>query len=169
LTPAGGSLATWAGPSGVGVAPQPRASDFHVQIGDQLIQLAGVLPRLGGAVAVGLGLGAVLYPHRLHLIRRWRIGDGFSVQVPAFPTLGGPEVLGAFRARRADVGEGGPAGDEHVVDFAGLGVDAAELDRAQAGAVILGDRAHRIAGGGLGHPLGPGGRFGHSRSPASWR
>jgi hypothetical protein len=58
------------------------------------------------------------------------VGDGFGVQVPAFDALGGPERLGPFGARRALTGEGGAAGDEHLVGLAGVGVDPAKLDRA---------------------------------------
>src|SRR5262249_30282231 len=66
-------------------------------------------------------------------------------------------------------GEGGAAGDEHLVYFAGVGVGAAELDRAQAGAVVLSDRPHRVAGGGVGHPVRPGLPVGgrHAASPPS--
>src|SRR5262249_10080717 len=136
LAPAGGPLAARPGSARGDVAAQPRTLDFVVEGGDQLIQLAGVLFAVGGVIPVSLGLGAVLDPHRLHLIR-WRRGwNRFGVQVPAFPALGGPELLGSFRARRADAGEGGPARDEHLVYFAGDGVGAAELDRAHAGAVV---------------------------------
>ena len=142
-----------------------------VEVDDQLIQLIQ-LGQLGrvlscclGVVAVGLGPGAVFDPHRLDLVGGGGGRDGVGVQVPPFPALRGAQFLSTFRARRADVGEGGTAGDEHLVYVTGLGVSTAELDRAQAGAVVLGDRAHRVAGGGLGHPLGPGDPVGHRPSP----
>ena len=71
LTAPGRPLAPGPGPAGVSVAPQPGLLDFLIKLGDQLIQLGGVFSSAGGLVAVGLGLGAVLDPHRLHLIR-WR-------------------------------------------------------------------------------------------------
>jgi hypothetical protein len=65
-----------------------------IQLGDQFIQLGRVLPGFFGVVAHGLGLGAVLDPHRLHLIRSGRARDRFGVQVPAFGALRRPQYLG---------------------------------------------------------------------------
>jgi hypothetical protein len=42
------------------------------------------LPGSLGLIAHRLGLGAVLDPHRLYLIRWWRVGDRFGFQMPAF-------------------------------------------------------------------------------------
>ena len=152
---------------GSALPPQPGAPEFGVQVGNQLIQVGRVLPGLDGVVTVGLGLGAVLHPHCLHFVRgRWA-GDGFGVQVPALPALSGPQILGPFRAWRAEIGEGGPAGNEYLLDIARLGVGAAELDRTQAGPVILSDRAHRLTSSGLCQPLNTSGPVGHWSSPAS--
>ena len=156
LAAAGGPVAARPGAGGVGFAAQPGAGDLLVQFGDQLVQLGRVVPRCLGLVAPGLSLGAVLDPHRLHLIRRGRDRDRLGVEVPAFGTLSGPQHLGSFGARRALAGEGGAAGDEDLLGLAGLKVDAAELDRVQAGAVGFGDRPHRVAGGRVGEPVGPG-------------
>ena len=69
----------------------------------------------------------------------------------------GPERLGPVGAGRALTRQGGPARDQYLFDLAGFGVDAAELDRVQAGAVGFGDRPYRVAGGGVGEPVGSGG------------
>ena len=61
-------------------------------------------------------------------------------------------------------GEGVPAGDEYLLDLAGVDVGAAELDRADAPAVGDGQLAHHIAGERHGQPLGSGGSWGHSGS-----
>jgi hypothetical protein len=157
---------------GVGLAAQPGAGDLLIQLGDQLIQLASIHPGRLGVVAHGLGLSAVLDPRRLHVIGRRRVGDGLGVQVPAFGALRRPQYLGPLGARRAFGGEGGAAGNEHLVGLAGFGVDAAELDGVQAGAVGFGDCPYRVAGGGVGEPVGPRGASGHwlppSCQPSRW-
>jgi hypothetical protein len=163
----GGAVTPRPRSGGIGFAAQPGAGDLLVQFGDQLIQLGRVLPSLRGVVSHGLGLGAVFDPHRLRLIGRWRVGDGFGFQVPAFGALSGAEHLGPLGAGWAQRDQGGPAWDEHLIDLAGFGVDAAELDRVQAGAVGFGDRPYGVAGGGLGEPVGPGGAWRHWLPPSS--
>ena len=49
-----------------------------------------------------------------------------------------------------------PAGDEDLVDLAGVEVAAAQLDRPDAGAVLDGQVADDIAGQRQGEPLAPG-------------
>ena len=118
LAAPGGAVAARPRACGIGLAAQSGAGDLLVQFGDQLVQLGRVLPGRLGVVAHGLGLGAVFDPHRLHLIGRRRVGDGFGVQVPAFGALRCAEHLGPFGARRALAGQGGAAGDEHLLNLA---------------------------------------------------
>ena len=144
LRQVGGVLAAAGGPvaarSGLCRGRRCRAARdrliSRVQVVDQFIQLGGVLPGVGRAVPVGLGLGAVLDPHGLFVVGRGCGRDGLGVQVPPFPALAGAQVLGPFRARRAHAGQRGTAGHEDLVHLAGVGVGAAELDRAQARAVV---------------------------------
>ena len=117
---------------------------------------AGVLPGGLGVVALGLGLGAHFDPHALHVVGLVGLDDGFVVEVPAFAALGRAQRLGPFGAGRADRGEGVPAGDEHLLDLAGLQVGAAELDRADAAAVGDGQLADHVTGQRHGQPLRPG-------------
>jgi hypothetical protein len=58
------------------------------------------------------------------------------IEVPAFAALRGAECLCAFGTWRADGGEGVPTWHEHLVDVAGRGVGAAELDGPDARAVL---------------------------------
>src|SRR5205823_1233779 len=110
------------------LAPDPGAGDLLIQLAVQRVQLAGVL-------ACRLGLGALLDPHALHVVRLVGLGDGFVVEMPALAALDRAQRLGPFGTGRADRGEGVPAGDEHLVHLAGLDVGAAELDRANTAAV----------------------------------
>jgi hypothetical protein len=48
-----------------------------------------------------------------------------------------------------------PAGDEDLLDVAGIDVGATQLDRAQAGTVLGGQVLDHGAGQRHGHPLGP--------------
>ena len=95
----------------------------------------------------------------------WTIG--LVVEVPAFAALRGPQGLGPFGAGRADRGEGVPAGDEHWFGLAGVQVGAAELDRADAAAVLDGQVADDVAGQRHGQPLCSGRGLGHSASISS--
>ena len=114
-------------------------------------------PSSVGLVAHGLGLGPLFDPPLLVLGRRVRLDDRFGLQVPAFPALRGPQRLGAFRARRAHRGQGVPARDEHLLDGPGGYVGAAQLHRADAGAVLDGQVADDLAGQRHREPFGPGG------------
>jgi len=49
------------------VAAHPRFGDFAVELSGQLVQVAGVLPAVGGLVAHGLRLGALFDPPLLIL------------------------------------------------------------------------------------------------------
>ena len=62
------------------------------------------------------------------------------------------------------MGQGVPAGDEHRVDLAGVQVGAAQLDRADAGAVLDGQVLDHLPGQRHGHPLRPGRPAGQFRS-----
>jgi hypothetical protein len=133
-----------------------RRGDLVVQFGDQLIEVGRVIPGSGGLVAVLLGFGAQDKPPLLIVGGRSGGEVGFVLEVPAFPALGGPQGLGPFRARGADRRQRVPAGDEHLLDLAGIDVAAAELDRADARALLHGYLADDIADQRHGHPLGPG-------------
>ena len=113
------------------------------------------LPGRVGLVALVLGLGAVRDPGALHVVRLVGGDHGLGLQVPALAALGGPQRLGPLGAGRADGGEGVPAGDEHLLDLAGVQVGAAELDGADAAAVLGGQVADDIAGQRHGQPLRP--------------
>ena len=56
--------------AGVGLAAQPTAGEFGVQLAEQLVQLGRTLPGLGGPVTFSLGLGSLLDPHGLDLVGR---------------------------------------------------------------------------------------------------
>jgi hypothetical protein len=137
------------------VAAHPDVGDFGVQLGDELVQVAGVLPVAGGLVAEGLGVGAGLDPPPLVLGSRVGVGDGFVLEVPAFPALRRPQRLRPFRARRAHRGEGVPARDEYLLDLAGVEVGAAQLHRPDARAVLDGQILNDLPGQRHGHPLRP--------------
>jgi len=51
------------------------------------------------------------------------------------------------------MGQGVPAGDEHLVHLAGVEVGAAELDRTDAGSVLDGQVFDHLAGQRRRHPL----------------
>jgi hypothetical protein len=85
-----------------------------------------------------LRLGPVGDRGPLVLAGRVRVDDRFVIEVPAFAALRGPQGPGPLGAGRADRGQGVPAGDEDLLDVTGVDVGAAELDRAQAGAVLSG-------------------------------
>jgi hypothetical protein len=92
--------------------------------------------------------------------------DGFVREVPAFPALRRPQLLGSFGAGGAFAGQGRAAGDHDLFDLAGVEVGAAELDRADAPAAGLGEHLDGAGGQRCGHPLGAGGAFGHAASPS---
>ena len=116
-------------------------------------------------IAFLLCFGAVLDPHPLFVVGRIGGHDGLGVQVPALAALRGPQCLGPLGAGGADRGEGVPAGDEYLLYLAGVQVGAAQLDGADAGAVLGGQVADDVAGQGHGQPLCPGRAWGHA---ASW-
>ena len=137
------------------VAAHPRVGDLFVQLADPLVQLGRVETLVGERVPVGLHLGAVGDQGPLLPGGRVRVDDGFAVQVPAFAALGGPQDPGAFRAGRADRGQGVPAGDEHLLDVAGVDLGAAQLHRSLAGAVLGGQVLDHVARQRHRHPLRP--------------
>ena len=140
-----------------------------VQLGGQLVELGRVLPGRVGLVAVALGVGAQLDPHLLLVVGRRRADDGLGVEVPAFAALRGAQRLGPLGAGRADRGEGVPAGHEDLLDLAGVQVGAAELDGADAAAVLGGQVADDIAGQRHGEPLRSGRALGHAASVSPGR
>ena len=142
--------------AGVGVAADARPGQLGVYLADQLIQPGGCVACGVRAVAELLELGALLQQPGLPVVRRRGRRDGLVLEVPAFAALGGAQRLGPVRAGRAEGGEGGAAGDDDLLDLAGVQVGAAQLDRADAPAAGLGECLDRIGGAGLGHPLGPG-------------
>ena len=148
----------------------PGFGDFVVEFGGQLLQVAGVLPAVGGLVAHHLSLGALFDPPLLVLGRLVRFDDRFGFQVPAFPALRGPQRPGAFRARRAHGGQGVPARHEHLFHGPGGQVGAAQLHRADAGAVLDGQVLDDLAGQRHRQPFGPGGLLraglGHQSPPS---
>jgi hypothetical protein len=149
---------------GQDVAAQAGSGDFLVQLGGQLVQLAGVVPGGVGLVALLLGLGAVLHPHPLLVVGRAGGDDGLCVEVPALPALRRPQCLGPFGARRADGGKGVPAWHEYLFGLPGVQVGAAQLYGADAAAVGDGQVADGLAGQWHGQPLCPGLAWGHSAS-----
>ena len=118
------------------------------------------------AVVAGLGIVAMIaiaspavahlyYAGLLLVVRRVWLDDRFTVEVPAFAALRGAQQPGPFGARRAHRGQGVPAGDQHLLDVAGVYVGAAQLDRPQAGAVLGSQILDHSAGKRQRHPLGP--------------
>jgi hypothetical protein len=103
-----------------------------------------------------LRLGAVLHPRPLQQVWLVRGDDRLGVQVPALAALRSPQGLGPFSAGGADRGEGVAAGDEYLLDVAGVQVGAAELDGPDAAAVLGSEVADDIAGQRHGEPLCPG-------------
>ena len=128
------------------VAAHPGVGDLLVQLADPLVQLCGVEAFGGQGVPVGLRLGPVGDPGPLLVVGRVRLDDRLVVQVPAFAALRGAQQPGPFGARRAHRGEGVPAGDEDLLDVAGVDVGAAQLDRPQAGAVLGGHLFDHVPG-----------------------
>ena len=118
------------------VPAHPGVGDLLVQLADPLLQLGRVEALIGEGVPVGLGLGAV--GDQGLLLGGGRVGfdDGFLVEVPAFAALGGAQDPGAFRTGRADRGQGVPAGDEDLLDMAGVDLGAAQLHRPLARAML---------------------------------
>ena len=156
-------------PGGEHVAAHPRVGDFLVEFGGQLVQVAGVLPAVGGLVAHGLRLGAFLDPPLLVVGGFVRVDDRLVVQVPAFPALRGPQIPGAFRARRAYRGQGVPARDQDLLHRPGPQVGAAQLHRADAGAVLNGQVPDDFPGQRHRQPFGPGlprAGLGHQSPPS---
>jgi len=146
------------------LAPHAAAGDFVVQFAGELVQFARVLSVGFGAVTACLCGGAPFDPHALQLVRVVRLEDGFVVEVPARAALGRPQGLGAFGAGRAYGREGVPAGDEDLFLASGAQVGLAELDRADAAAVVDGELAHHVAGEWCGQALCAGAGLGHSVS-----
>ena len=112
-------------PVGEHGAAHPGVGDLLVQLADPLVQVGDVEAFAGEGVAVGLGLGAVGDLGPLLFGGRVRVDDGFVVEVPAFAALRGAQQPGPFGAGRADRGQGVPAGDEDLLDVAGVDVGAA--------------------------------------------
>ena len=143
-------------PGGEHVAAHPGVGDFVVELLGQLVQVAGVLAAVGGLVAHGLRLGPFFDPPLLVVGGFVRVDDRFVVQVPAFPALSGPQVPGSFRACRAHRGQGVPARDEDLLHRPGPQVGAAQLHRADAGAVLDGQVPDDFARERHRQPFGPG-------------
>ena len=136
-----------------------------VELRGQFVQVAGVLPAVGGLVAHRLRLGPFLDPPLLVLGGLVRVDDRFVVQVPAFPALRGPQGPGAFRARRAHGGQGVPARDQDLLHRPGAQVGAAQLHGADAGAVLDGQVPDDFTGQRHRQPFGPGRPACRSGSP----
>ena len=137
------------------VPAHPGVGDLLVQLADPLLQLSRVEAFVGERVPVGLGLGAVGDQGPLLGGGRVGVDDGLVVEVPAFAALGGPQDPGAFGAGRADRGQGVPAGDEDLLDMAGVDLGAAQLHRPLAGAVLGGQVLDHIPRQRHRHPLRP--------------
>jgi len=163
LPPPRGPLAAL-GPGRQYVAAHAAAGDFLVQLARELIEFVGVAVVGVGSVACGLRGRAPLDPHALHFVRRAGLEDGFVVEVPALAALRCPQGLGAFGAGRAHAGEGVPARHENVFGAPSVQVGFAELDRADAAAVVDGELPHDIACERLGEAFGAGAALGHSPS-----
>ena len=156
-----------------------RLGDLGVELGDELVKIGSLISRSSDQIAGLLGLGPLGDPPLLVFGRRVWLDVGFVLEVPAFPALGGAQGLGPFRAGRAYRVQGAPARDQHGLCLAGLAVGAAQLDRADARAVLHGHLAEHVTGHWHGHPVGPGspgGRhtdhlgFGyHWPPPSCWR
>ena len=126
-----GIVGAGVGPAGE-VAADSAGGEFVVELGDELVELGGVVAVGDGRVAADLGVCPQGQPVLLGLVRRRGGEVGFVLEVPAVAALLFPQGLCAFGAGRASVLESGAAGQELVVDLAGGLVGAAELDRADA-------------------------------------
>jgi hypothetical protein len=138
------------------IAADPGVGDLLVQLADPLVQLVSVEVLSGQGIPVGLCLSPVGDAGLLLVVGRVWFDDRFVVQVPAFAALRGAEQPGSFGAWRADRGEGVPAGDEDLLDVAGVDVGAAQLDRPQAGAVLGGYLFDHVPGQRRCQPFCPG-------------
>ena len=168
LPAAGGAVPPYR-PGGQHVPAHPRVGDFLVDLLGKFVQVAGVLPVVGGLVAHGLRLGAFLDPPPLVLGGFVRVDDRLVVQVPALPALSRPQGPGAFRAGRAHRGQGVPARDQNLLHRPGPQVGAAQLHRADAGAVLDGQVLDDLPGQRHRQPFGPGrpcAGLGHQSPPS---
>jgi hypothetical protein len=106
-------------------------------------------------IAVALGFGPQGDPPFLVFGGRVRGDVGFVLEVPALPALGSAQGFGPLRARRADRRQRVPARDKHLIHVAGIEVAAAQLDGADARAVLDGQVAHHVMGQRHREPLCP--------------
>ena len=106
-------------------AAHPGVADLLVQLEDPLVQFCGVEAFGGQGVPVGLGLGPVSDMGLLLVVGRVRLDDWLVIQVPAFAALRGAQQPGPFGARWAHRDQGVSAGDEDLLDVAGVDVGAA--------------------------------------------
>jgi hypothetical protein len=128
------------------LAAYPGLGDLCIQLGEQLIQLGRVLAPERGGIADQLGISALFDPPQLLVIGRVGLEDRFGLEVPAFPALRHPQVLGPVRARRADRRQRVPARDQHRFGLARGQVGAAQLDRPDAPAMTDGQVLNHVAG-----------------------
>ena len=140
-------------PAGGDVPAHAGSGDLLVQLADELVEVERVLSGRLGLVAGLLGVGAHRDPPLLVIDSRVGSQVGFVLELPPLPALHGPQGPGAFGAGRAGMGQGVPAGDEHLVHLAGVEVGAAELDRTDAGSVLDGQVFDHLAGQRRRHPL----------------
>jgi hypothetical protein len=159
LAAAGGAVAACRLGRG-GLAADTGIGDLVVQFGDQLVKVGWVASGCGGLVAGLLGLGPLGDPPLLVLGSRVRLEIRLVLEVPAFLALRHPQRLSPLGTSRAHRREGVPAGDKHCVGLAGVQVAAAQLDRADARAVLDGQVADNLSGQRHGQPLRPGGLAG---------
>jgi len=147
------------------VTADAAGGELVIQGVEQLVELGCVLAVRKRFVAANLGGGPGGEPELLRLIRRGGGEVGFVVEVPAVAALLGPQRLGSFRARRADVLEGGAAGQQLIVNLAGRVVGAAELDGPDASACGFGQVTDGGGAQGHGQALGAGDAGHRAASP----
>ena len=76
--------------AGVGVPADPGPGEFLVKLGDEVVQVGGVLPGGVSVVAELLGFGAFFQQPGLPVVGRGGLVDRLDLEVPAFPALGRP-------------------------------------------------------------------------------
>jgi hypothetical protein len=142
-----------------------QSGQFFFRRLDQFVQLPGT-PAAGlAAVPLGAELGEPCDQQLLMLIRLAGCRCGLPLKMPAFPTLLRAQSLRALGARRACGCQRCPAWDHHQLALARRGAEPAELHRADAGAMLDGDRPDDITSQRMRHPLGTrsAGSRGHGR------
>jgi hypothetical protein len=138
----------------IGATAKTGSGQIFLHRLDQLIQVPGIPASGFAAVPLSAQSGEPCDQRLLILIGRAGIRYRLVLKMPAFPALLRAQSLRAISTRRLHRRKRRSARDHHLLPLTRRGTDPAQLHRADAGAVLYGNRLNHVTGQRLRHPLG---------------